>query len=94
MNRWEWALCIILTGMMVFAFHGLVYGETKYNPFTGKWEITSTDGELKYNSFQNTWSYQQPGSRLEYNAPQDTWDYAPPERRRANVKRRGSQKGK
>ncbi len=66
----------LIIGSIIFV--GLSYGDTKYNPFSGEFEISSPDSELRYNSFQNSWSYQPAGSQLEYNAPQGTWDFAPP----------------
>ena len=65
--------------LLILAFAGSVWADTKYNAFTGEWEVTSPDSELRYNAFDGGWSYQPPGAQLQYNAPQNTWGYAPPD---------------
>ena len=90
MKLWEWLIFIILFTICVFSMYSLVHAETKFNPFTGKWEITSKDGKLEYNPFDGSYSYQQPGAQLEYNAFDNTWDYAPPDRPKRAKKKGGN----
>ena len=49
--------------------------EIKYNPMTGQWESSPSDGELKYNPFDGDWTYERSGSDLEYNPWTGNWEY-------------------
>ena len=53
----------------------LVQADSKYNPYTGKWENRSSDDVLKWNPYKNTWNYEDPDSSLDYNPWSNEWDY-------------------
>ena len=81
----DWCLIIIIAVLTFILLYSLCQAETKYNPFTDKFETTSPDAVIKYNPFDNSFSYQQPGSRIEYNPFQDNFQYAPPAQRKGNA---------
>ena len=49
--------------------------EIKYNPWTGEWERSPSDGDLKYNPWDGDWTYERPDSQLEYNPWTGEWEY-------------------
>ena len=49
--------------------------EINYNPMTGQWESSPSDGQLKYNPFDGDWTYERSGSDLEYNPWTGNWEY-------------------
>ncbi len=49
--------------------------EIKYNPWTGQWASSPSDGQLKYNPFDGDWTYERPRSNLEYNPWTGNWEY-------------------
>jgi hypothetical protein len=50
---------VVLTmASLIFVTHSCdTRAETKYNPYSGKWELANPDDELKYNPYEERWSY-------------------------------------
>lgn len=54
----------------------LVFAETRYNPYTNKYEVASKEEVLTYNSYENTYEYAYPDSEQEYNPYTNKYEVA------------------
>jgi hypothetical protein len=50
------------------------FAETKYNPYSGTWELANPDEELQYNPYEGKWSYAPEDSSPQYNPFENQWE--------------------
>lgn len=67
----------ILAVLLVWSLPAYAKLDTKYNPYSGRWEVVpkNLDVDLKYNPYENNWTYQPEDSELRFNPYDGDWDW-------------------
>jgi hypothetical protein len=67
-------LSLVIAFSLSLAHASDALADTKFNPYTGNWELADPDDELTYNAYEGNWSYAPDSASPKYNPFENKWE--------------------